>query len=141
MFVAEVTDQLILGLDVLWACDTSVDLGRHLLLLGQEVAIIWRSAAQSTSSRLSPVRDEVIAARCEKVVMVTSEAPLGAANVLIEPSQKSSQDGVYRAQTLVRARPRVSVRILDVTNRDHVLSEGTTIGHGDLEEWATGIDD
>ena len=114
-FVAEVTDEFILGLDVLLAYDTSVDLGRHLLRLGQEDVLL---CAQSSSSRLSPVREEVIPARCEKVVMVTSETPLGATNDLIEPSQKSSRDGVYTARTLVRARPRVPLRILNVANRD-----------------------
>jgi len=31
VFVAEVRDDFILGLNVLWAYDASVDLGRHLL--------------------------------------------------------------------------------------------------------------
>jgi hypothetical protein len=35
-FVAEVTEEFILELDVLRAYDTSVDLGRNLLRLGQE---------------------------------------------------------------------------------------------------------
>jgi len=73
--------------------------------------------------------------------MVTLQTPLGAANVLIEPSQKSSRDGVYIAMTLVRARPRVPVRIMNMTNRDQVLSEGSIIGHREPEEWATAIDD
>jgi len=136
VFTAEVTDEFILGLDVLWAYDASVDLGRHLLRLGQEVTL-YRSGAQSTSSRLSPVCDEVIPARCEKLVMVTLETPLRAANVLFEPSQKSSLDVVYVARRLVQARPRVPVRIMNVTNRDQGLSEAITIGYGESEEWAT----
>jgi hypothetical protein len=73
--------------------------------------------------------------------MGTLETPLRLANVLTEPSQKSSRDGVFVARTLVRARPRVRVRILDVTNRDQDLGESSIIGQGETEEQATVIDD
>jgi hypothetical protein len=53
MFVAEVTDAFNLGLDVLRACDASVDLGRHLLRLGQEEVTLWNPGARPTSSRLT----------------------------------------------------------------------------------------
>jgi hypothetical protein len=36
VFVAEITDELILGLDVLRCYDASVDLGRHLIRLVRE---------------------------------------------------------------------------------------------------------
>jgi hypothetical protein len=35
VFDTEVTEKLMLGLDVLQAYDASIDLGRHLLLLGK----------------------------------------------------------------------------------------------------------
>jgi len=73
--------------------------------------------------------------------MVTLETPLRVANVLTEPSQKGSRDGVFVARTLVRARPRVPVRILNVTNLDQVLGESSIIGQGKPEKWATFIDD
>ena len=44
-FVAEVTEEFILELDVLRAYDTSVDLGRHLLRLGQEDVTLRRPGA------------------------------------------------------------------------------------------------
>jgi hypothetical protein len=73
--------------------------------------------------------------------MIMLETPLVAANVLIEPRQKSSRNGVYLARMLVRARPRVPVRIMNVTIWDQVLSEGSIKGHGEPENWATAIDD
>jgi hypothetical protein len=135
VFVAEVTDEFILGLDVLRAYDASVDLGRHLLRLGREEVTLWRPGAQVKSSRLSLVCDEVIPARCERVVMARLGAPLRATNILTEPSQKCPRDGVFIARTLVQARPRVFVRGMNVTNQDQVLSEGTTIGHGQPAMW------
>ena len=44
VFVAEVTDVFILGLDVLRTYDASVDLGCCLLRLGQEEVTFWRLA-------------------------------------------------------------------------------------------------
>jgi hypothetical protein len=66
VFVAEVTDEFILGLDFLRAYDASVDLGRHLLRLRQEEVTLWRPGARPKSARLSEVGDEVIPARCER---------------------------------------------------------------------------
>ena len=106
VFVAEVMDEFILGLDVLRAYDAPMDLG-HLLRLGQEEVTLWKPGAQPKSARLSLAGDELILARCERVVMARLEAPVGATNVLVEPSLNCSQDGVFTARALVRARPRV----------------------------------
>jgi hypothetical protein len=140
VFVAEVTDEFILGLDVLRVYDASVDLGRHVLLLGQEEVTLLRPGAQPKSARLSMVGDEVIPARCERVVMARLETPLGATNILIEQSQKCSRDGVIIARALVRARPRLPVHIMNVTSHDQVLRDGTTIGHGEPAVWAATTD-
>ena len=88
-----------------------------------------RPGALTEFPTLSLAGDEVILARCEIVVVAKLEAPVGAANVLIEPSQNCSRDGVFIAMALVRARRRAPVRIMNVTNQDQVLSERTTIGH------------
>jgi hypothetical protein len=104
VFAAEITDEFILGLDVLWACDASVDLGCHLLRLGQEEVTLWNPGARPTSSRLSLVSDEVIPGQCERVVMARLDAPPGAANVLLERSPTTSRKRLYIAKTLVRAR-------------------------------------
>jgi hypothetical protein len=69
------------------------------------------------------------------------ETVLEAANILIEPSQKSSRYGLYITRTLVRARPRLSVCIMNVTNKDQVLNEGTNLGHGEPAIWAAATDD
>jgi hypothetical protein len=46
VFVTEVMDEFILGLDVLRAYDASMYLGHHLLSLGQEETTLWRPGAQ-----------------------------------------------------------------------------------------------
>ena len=59
VFFAEVTDEFILGLHVLRAYDASVDLGRHLLRLGQKDLTLWGPGAQPKSARLSLAGDKV----------------------------------------------------------------------------------
>jgi hypothetical protein len=87
------------------------------------------------------VGDEAILAQCGRVVMARLETPLWAANVFVEPSLKTSREGLYIARTLARALPRVRVRIINVTNQDQILGEGTTIGHGEPVTWAASVDD
>jgi hypothetical protein len=106
VFVVYVTEKFILGLDVLRAYDTSVDLGRHLLRWGREELTLWRTGTRTKSARLSVVDDEVIPARCERVVMAKLGSSLGA-TVLIEPNQGCPRVGVLIARTLVRAGPEV----------------------------------
>jgi len=67
-----------------------------------------RPGAQPKPSWLALVRDKVILAQYERMVM---------------------------------ARPTVPVCIMNVTNQDQVLSEGTTIGHGEPAVCAAAIDD
>ena len=58
VFLADVTDEFILGLDILRTYDASVDLGRHLLQLGREEVTLWRPGTRTKSARLSLVNDE-----------------------------------------------------------------------------------
>jgi hypothetical protein len=62
------------------------------------------------------------------------------ANVLIEPSQKSSRDGALIARDLVRDIMREPVRIINVISHENVLRDGITIGHGDPGAWAATFD-
>jgi len=62
-------------------------------------------------------------------------------NAVIKPSWKCSRDGVFLARNIVRPRPRIPVRIMNANDQNQVLSEGTTIGHGESAVWAPTIDD
>ena len=77
MFVAEITDKYILGLEVLRDYDASVDLERQLLQLCQVEVMVCRTGAKPKSSSISLVGEEMIPARSEKVVMARLEAHLG----------------------------------------------------------------
>jgi hypothetical protein len=90
---------------------------------------------------LSLAVDELIPARCERVEMARLEAPVGATNFLIEPSQNYSRDGVFITRALVRAKPRLQVRIINVINQSQVLGKGTAIGHAESAVLSASIED
>jgi hypothetical protein len=54
VFVADVTDEFILGLDILRAYDASVDVGRHVLRMGQEKVPVREAPTASVLSRSRP---------------------------------------------------------------------------------------
>jgi hypothetical protein len=100
VFVANITDELILGLDILSAYDASVDTGRQTLRLADEEVLLWSPGAGPRPSRLVVANDHVIPAQCEGIVMARKEKPLGVENSIVEPSPQTHQpEGIYRART------------------------------------------
>jgi hypothetical protein len=75
VFFASITDELILGLDILRAYDAPVDIGRQKLHLAEEVISLWRPGAGPCPSSLVVAKDHVIPAQCEGIVMARMESP------------------------------------------------------------------
>jgi hypothetical protein len=141
VLVADITDELIPGLDVLRAYDSSVDVGRHVLRMGREEVSLWNPRDRPRSSRLTLLNDEVIPARCERVVLTRPDATMKAESALVEPSLKAPTKGLYIARTLAEARESVPVRIENAADRDQVLSEGTVLGHFEPVAWTAPVGD
>jgi hypothetical protein len=83
--------EFILGLDNPRAYDESVDVGRHVLRMGREEVTLWNPRARPRSSRLTLLSDEVIPARCEKVVSTRPDSSMEAASAVVEPSLKAAK--------------------------------------------------
>jgi hypothetical protein len=125
VFVTNITNEFILELR---AYDASVNVGRQTLRLAEEELSLWRSGAGPRPSRLLVVKDQVIPAQCEGIVMTRLESPLGVENGLVEPSpQAHPPQGLYIARTLVRHRREVPVRVLNDTSRDYKLTKGSPL--------------
>jgi hypothetical protein len=123
--VADITDELILGLDILHAYDASVDLRRQMLRLGDEEVSLWSPQMDPQPSRLIVADDLLITAQCERVVVAQLESPLGVGNGPIEPiSEAHVPEGIYIARTFVRDQREVPVRFLNVTLPDQKLAKG-----------------
>jgi hypothetical protein len=74
-FVADINNEFILGLDILRAHDASVDIGRLTLRLAGEEISLWSPGE---------AKDQVMTAKCERILMVRSESPLEVESSLIE---------------------------------------------------------
>jgi hypothetical protein len=130
VFVTNITDELILGLDILLAYDASVDKGRQTLHLADEEVLLWNPGAGPRPSSLIVAEDNVIPAQCKGIVMARMEKPLGVENGLVETSpQAHPPEGIYVARTLVQDRQEVPVRVLNATHRDHKLTRGSPLAH------------
>jgi hypothetical protein len=112
VFVTDITDELILGLDILHTYDASLDLGRQMLRLGEEEVSLWSPHLDPQPSCLVVGDDQVIPAQCGRVVMAQLESPLGVEHGLIEPSPEAHvPERLYIARTLVRDQREVPVRV------------------------------
>lgn len=65
VFVAEITDEFTLGLNILQARDASVDLRSHMLRMGREEVSLWCHGGRPPLFRLALVSDEVIPTGCD----------------------------------------------------------------------------
>jgi hypothetical protein len=66
LFIAYITNEFILELDILHACDTSMDLGHQMLRLVEEGLSLWSPGAGTRSSNLALAVDQVILAQYEE---------------------------------------------------------------------------
>lgn len=130
IFVANITNEFILGLDVLRAYNASVDLGCQRLCLAEEEVSLWSPGAGPWPSRLVVVKDQEIPAQCEGIVIAGLESPFGVENGLVEPSpQAHPLEGIYIARTLVQERREVPVKILNATHRDRKFTRASLLEH------------
>jgi hypothetical protein len=69
VFVANITNKFILGLDILRAYNASVGIGHQMLRLGEETVSLW-------SPQLAVANNQVRPAQCEAVLMARLDSPL-----------------------------------------------------------------
>jgi hypothetical protein len=130
VFVTHITNEFILGLDVLRAYDASVDIGRQTLRLAEEEILLWIPGARPRPSNLVVAKDQVIPAQCERIIMAKLESPLGVENGLVESSpQVHRPEGIYVARTLVRDSREVPVRVMNVNRCDQKFTKGSPLAH------------
>jgi hypothetical protein len=130
VFVADITNEFNLGLDILRAYNASVDIGRQTMRLAEEEVPLRSPGSGPRPSSLVVPKDHVIPAQCEKIVMARMENLLGVENGLVEPNpQGHPPEGIYVARNLVQDRQEVPVRVLNSTRRDQKLTRGSTLAH------------
>jgi hypothetical protein len=68
-FVADITNEFILGLDIMGAYGAPIDIGRQTLRLAVEELLLWSPGAGPHPSSLLLQKDHVIPAWCEETIV------------------------------------------------------------------------
>jgi hypothetical protein len=106
------SNEFILGLNILRAYAASVDIEHQTLRLAEEY-ILWRSPeAGPRPSKIIVEENQTVPALCKGTAMARLEGPLGVGNGMIEPSPKAHPcEGMYIARTLFKDWTKVPVRV------------------------------
>jgi hypothetical protein len=72
IFVADIINEFILGLDILRTYDAYIDIRRQTLCLAEEEVSLWSPGVGPRPSSLVVARDQVIPARCEGIIIEPS---------------------------------------------------------------------
>jgi hypothetical protein len=105
VFVANITNELILGMDILRAYDATVDVGHQTLRLAGEEMWLWSPGA---------AKDQVMTAKCEGILMARSENPLEVESSLVtQRLQAHPHADIDIARTSERGRQEVPLRALN----------------------------
>jgi hypothetical protein len=90
VFVADITDDFILGLDILRACDASVDMGRRVLRLGQDEVPVREAPTASVLKRTRPTENRrngrPVCWQCGRTGHLWRECPRGPAKETVDRS-------------------------------------------------------
>jgi hypothetical protein len=129
VFVAHITNEFIIGLGILHAYSTSVDLWRQTLRLAEVVvSLLSPGGGGPRPSSLVVARDQVIPAQWKGTVMARLQSHLGVENGLVSPSpQAPPPEGFYIDRTLAQDRQEVPARVLNATHRDQKLTRGSPL--------------
>jgi hypothetical protein len=132
VFIANIANEFILGLDMLHAYDASVDLERQTLRLAEEEVSLWSPGAGPQPSSLVVAKNQVIPAQFEGILITRLESPLGVENGLVEQSpQAHPPEGIYIARTFVQDCQEVPLRALNAMHWKQKLMRGSPLAHGE----------
>jgi hypothetical protein len=96
VFVANITDEFILGLDVLQSHDASTDLRRHVLQLGDEEVPLWRPGVRAHSSPYMKANSEMAETRYGTVAIVRLEGHMEVVDSLSGTCSRAAHRGEAR---------------------------------------------
>jgi hypothetical protein len=124
VFVANITNEFLLGLDLLRTYDACVDQGRKTLCLAEEEVSLWNPGARPQPSSLVVASDLVMHTQYEGVVLALLKSSLQVKNGLVEPRPETHPpEGLYIAKTLVQDCREIPMRVLNATRRDQKLTK------------------
>ncbi|GBM94248.1 hypothetical protein AVEN_82402-1 [Araneus ventricosus] len=129
IYVADITDPCILGLDFLQKFNVTVDLEKNEIRTGgEEIPLFSANVQHSKSCSVLVKKRTIIPARSECLIQGISEAPGQFRYAVTNFPNQASQKGVLVAATLVDLEMEViPVRVLNLNNKPKILDKGDVI--------------
>ncbi|GBN09566.1 hypothetical protein AVEN_143854-1 [Araneus ventricosus] len=129
IYVADITDPCILGLDFLQKFNFTVDLEKNEIRTGgEEIPLFSASVQHSKSCSVLAKKRTIIPARSECLIQGVPEVPGQFRYAVTNFSSHVSQKGVLVAATLVDLEMEaIPVRVLNLNNKPKILNKGDVI--------------
>ncbi|GBM39276.1 Transposon Ty3-I Gag-Pol polyprotein [Araneus ventricosus] len=129
MYVADITDSCILGLDFLQKFNFTVDLEKNEIRTGgEEIPLFSASGKHSKSCSVLAKKRTIIPARSECLIQGIPEVPGQFRYAVTDFHSQVPQKGVLVAATLVDLeRKAIPVRVLNLNNTPKILDKGAVI--------------
>lgn len=129
VYVADITDTCILGLDFLQKNDFTVDLEKNeIRTKGEEIPLLSSAANKSEPCPVIARQKIIIPARSEYLARGVLASPANYRYAVTDFSNSTSPAGILIAASLVDLqRSTIPIRILNVTDRAKVIERGTEL--------------
>ncbi|GBL79619.1 hypothetical protein AVEN_218347-1 [Araneus ventricosus] len=129
IYVADITDSCILGLDFLQKFNFTVDLEKNEIRTGgEEIPLFSASVQHSKSCSVMAKKRTIIPARSECLIQGVPEVPGQFRYAVTDFPSRASQKGVLVAATLVDLEMEaIPVRVLNLNNKSKILDKGDVI--------------
>ncbi|GBM98038.1 Retrovirus-related Pol polyprotein from transposon 297 [Araneus ventricosus] len=129
IYVADITDHCILGLDFLQIFNFTVDLEKNEIRTGgEEIPLFLASAEHSKLCSVLAKKKTIIPARSECLIKGVPEVSGKSRYALTNFPSQASQKGVLMAATLVDLkREAIPVRVLNLDNKPKIVDKGAVI--------------
>ncbi|GBL98850.1 Retrovirus-related Pol polyprotein from transposon 297 [Araneus ventricosus] len=129
IYVADITDPCILGLDFLQKFNFAVDLEKNEIRTGgEEIPLFSASVQHSKSCSVLAKKRTIIPARSECLIQGVPEVPGQFRYAVTDFPRQASQKGVLVAATLVDLEMEaIPVRVLNLNNKPKILDKGAVI--------------
>ncbi|GBM96236.1 Retrovirus-related Pol polyprotein from transposon 297 [Araneus ventricosus] len=129
IYVADITDSCILGLDFLQKFNFTVDLEKNEIRTGgEEIPLFSASVQHSKSCSVLAKKRTIIPARSECLIQGVPEVPGQFRYAVTDFPSQASQKGVLVAATLVDLEMEaIPVRVLNLNNKPKILDKGDVI--------------
>lgn len=129
VYVANITDPCILGLDFLQKFNFCMDLGKNKIFTSEEEVLLFGpDEKNSRSHKILALEECTIPARSESCIKGRCDERVRSFGVLDIPSYNSLPKGVMVAASLVDlSKTTIPVRVMNLSNSDRVIRKGEEI--------------